>query len=211
MLTLPMPKHAKQLFIDGPQGILDCMELPASEGRQLIGVAIVFHPDPKGGGNNTNKVVQGIAKALTNKGYLCICPNLRGVGQSAGVHDMGIGEIDDGLAIAEYLQELYPDLEIVLAGFSFGTSVAANLAVRLNDNYRKLILLGPAVTRYSVPISNIEKTIVIHGEDDEIIELSAVSKWAKEHNQPIVVVPNTGHFFHGKLALLQQLLNGFVI
>ena len=209
MLALTIPKNARQIFIDGPQGVLDCIELIVDS--PLTGVAIVFHPDPKGGGNNTNKVVQTIAKSLNSKGYLCICPNLRGVGQSSGVHDMGIGEVDDAYAVFEYVKENYPDQEIVLAGFSFGTSIAANLACRLSDNYRKLILLGPAVTRYSVPVNNNAKTIVIHGEDDEIIELSAVSQWSREQNQPIVVVPNTGHFFHGKLSIITQLLNSFII
>ena len=161
MITLPMPKNARQVFIDGPQGVLDCMELQTS--IALVGVAIVFHPDPKSGGNNTNKVVQAIAKSLNNKGYLCICPNLRGVGESDGSHDMGIGEVDDGLAIVDYLKANYLSQEIVLAGFSFGTSVAANLASRLGDNdYRKLILLGPAVKGWSELIE-----LLIDGNRDE--------------------------------------------
>ena len=209
MNTLPMPKNARQIFIDGPAGVLDCMELQTVV--PLIGVAIVFHPDPKSGGNNTNKVIQAIAKSLNSKGYLCICPNLRGVGESGGTHDMGIGEVDDGYAIVEYVKAKYPQQEIVLAGFSFGTSVAASLALRLNNNYRKLILLGAAISRYPVPISDNSKTIVIHGEDDEIIELPLVSSWSREQNQPIVVVPNAGHFFHGRLGVISQLLNSFII
>ena len=52
---------------------------------------------------------------------------------------------------------------------------------------------------------------MIHGEDDDIIELSAVHTWSREQNQAIIVVPNTGHFFHGRLNVIMQLLNSFII
>ena len=132
---LPIPKHATQFFIDGPQGRLDCLELKPQAPRindaindtnaaiadttinnnssnsrfselsnsEFSGIAIIFHPNPVGGGSYTNKVVQSIAKTLNNRGYLCICPNLRGVGLSDGTHDHGIGEVDDARAIYNYL------------------------------------------------------------------------------------------------------------
>ena len=141
-----MPKNARQLLIAGPVGSLDTMEL--SPKAEIRGIAIVIHPDPKGGGTYTNKIVQTIAKILNGKGYLCYCPNLRGVGLSAGEHDFGKSEVDDALAVYNYAIVQYPNLPVVLAGFSFGTAVASNLAAQVE--HQKLILIGPAVTRYSV-------------------------------------------------------------
>lgn len=202
-----LPKNARQLFIDGPVGRLDCLELhPAGD---IIGVAIVAHPDPKGGGTNTHKIVQTTAKVLTQKGYLCYCPNLRSVGLSEGIHDMGIGEVDDAKAIHDFIRKSYPNLPLILAGFSFGTSVVSNLARQVD--HKQLILIGPGITRYPVVVPDIAKTCVIHGEDDEITPLKAVFDWGRENNQPIVWFPATGHFFHGKLIglanLLSQLIN----
>lgn len=202
-----IPKNARQIFIDGPVGRLDCLEL--SPAGDVIGIAIIAHPDPKGGGTNTNKIVQTIAKVLTQKGYLCYCPNLRGVGLSDGVHDMGIGEVADAKAIHNFIRKEHPNVPLILAGFSFGTSVVSNLAIQVE--YKQLILIGPAVSRYHVTVTDITKTIVIHGEEDEVIPLAEVFKWGRENNQAIIWYPSTGHFFHGKIIGLSNLLSQLIL
>ena len=200
-----MPKNARQLFISGPVGKLDCLELLPT--GTISGIAIICHPDPKGGGTNTNKIVQTIAKVLNQNGYICYCPNLRGVGMSEGEHDFGVGEVEDAQAVYDYIRQTYPDIPLVLAGFSFGTGIASQLASRVE--HKKLILVGPAVTRLNVVVPDSNKTIVIHGELDEVIALDEVLAWGRTHNQAIIWFPNTGHFFHGKLIALQNILSQF--
>lgn len=203
---LLLPKNAVPLFIPGPAGRLDCLRQDPITGAPA-GVAIIFHPDPKGGGSYTNKIVQTLARALNAKGYICYCPNLRGVGESAGEHDYGRGEIDDAMAIQQYIGLLHPNLPLILAGFSFGCAVASAITRKLM--YHKLILIAPAITRYSVDVEDTTKTIVIHGMDDEIISFASVLEWAKEHNQSIICLPHATHFFHGKLLNLTNILASF--
>ena len=200
-----MPKNARQLFIPGPVGNLDCLELLPT--GTISGIAIVCHPDPKGGGTNTNKIVQTLAKVLNQNGYICYCPNLRGVGMSEGEHDFGVGEVEDAQAVHDYIRQTYPDIPLILAGFSFGTAIASQLASRVE--HKKLILVGPAVTRLNVVIPDNNKTIVIHGELDEVIAVEEVLTWGRTNNQAIIWFPNTGHFFHGKLIALQNMLSQF--
>lgn len=201
-----LPKNAKQIFIDAPTGKLDCLEL-APFSTIMTGIAIIFHPDPKGGGTNTNKIVQTMAKTLCLRGYLCICPNLRGVGLSDGIHDMGIGEVEDAKAVLNYLRDSYPSMPLILGGFSFGTSIASLLAKDID--YKKLILIGPAVSKYEVAVSDIKKTIAIHGDNDEVVAPALVEEWSRYNELPVIWFPNTGHFFHGKLIVLQNLLSSF--
>ncbi|MFN8770688.1 MAG: alpha/beta hydrolase [Neisseriaceae bacterium] len=205
--TILIPRNAKQIFINGPSGKLDSLLLSPSNG-EAIGAAVIFHPDPKGGGTYTNKVVQTMAKVLCQKGYLCICPNLRGVGLSEGVYDYGVGEIEDGQAVLNYLKVEYPDLPIVIGGFSFGAYIASKVAQ--NTQYKKLILIGPAAVNYNISISDINKTIAIHGENDEVVAPDAIKQWSRDNDLPVIWFPNTGHFFHGKLVVLQNLLNSFM-
>lgn len=200
--NLLLPKNAEQLMINGPVGLLDTLIL--SPKGEIRGVAIVVHPDPKGGGTYTNKIVQTMAKVLNNKGYICYCPNLRGVGGSEGEHDMGIGEIEDCKAIYNYAISQHASLPSVFAGFSFGTSVVSNVAAQIE--HKKLLLVGPAVTRYNVVVPDKNKTLVVHGAEDEVISLADVSEWATEHDIPVSVFMQTGHFFHGKLVQLQNYL-----
>jgi hypothetical protein len=190
-----LPKNAVTLFIPGPVGQLDCLRLDPSS--------------TNGGGTYTNKIVQTLARFLNSRGYICFCPNLRGVGRSEGEHDYGRGEVGDAVAIHRYVTTLYPDLLLVVAGFSFGCAIASALAKQVE--HHKLILVAPAVTRYTIYVPDRTKTLVIHGEDDEIISLNDAFLWAKQHDQSIIWFPNTTHFFHGKLVNLTNVLNNFAI
>lgn len=209
MTSLNLPKNARQMFINGPAGQLDCLELLPKDSDDTRGIAIIFHPNPVEGGSNTNKIVQTLARVLNQKGYICYCPNLRGVGLSDGIHDFGKSEVNDAMAVYQYATACYPALPLVLGGFSFGTKIASSLAAGVE--YTKLILIGPAVTRHEIVVTNPDKTIVIHGDEDEVISFNDVLKWSKIQNQAIISFPNTGHFFHGKLVQLQNLLHSFML
>lgn len=200
-----LPRNAVQLFIPGPVGQLDCLRLDPTV-EEIKGLAIIFHPDPKGGGTYTNKIVQTLAKALNSKGYICYCPNLRGVGLSEGIHDYGKGEIDDAVTIHQYITKLHPDLALVLAGFSFGCAIASALATK--TIHQKLILVAPAVTRHTIFVPDPAKTLAIHGLDDEVIPFADAILWAQKHEQSIICLPHTTHFFHGKLTNLINSLFG---
>src|SRR5690606_31823275 len=110
---------------------------------------------PLHGGTNQNKVVTTIARACTERGLVAVRPNFRGVGASQGEFDSARGETADMLALVEQLQQQHPDIaqgSWVLAGFSFGTSVAAQLyselASRSQPLPNRLILVGTAVERF---------------------------------------------------------------
>ncbi|MFD2454419.1 alpha/beta hydrolase, partial [Ideonella paludis] len=170
------------------------------------GVAVVCHPHPLHGGTLDNKVAQTLARAFVQLGYRVVRFNFRGVGGSEGQWDEGRGEVDDALAvIAAHRQAGQP---LVLAGFSFGAYVASQAAHRLKDTphaVQRLVLVGPATSNFDVaPVA--ANTLVIHGEADEVVPLSATLDWARPQVQPVVVVPGVGHFFHGQLALLKSLV-----
>ena len=67
----------------------------------------------------------------------------------------------------------------------------------------KLVLVGPAASRFPMPTVP-EHSIVIHGEDDEVVALADVMAWARPMALPVLVFPQTSHFFHGRLPLLKQ-------
>ncbi|SFM97094.1 hypothetical protein SAMN05660284_00156 [Formivibrio citricus] len=192
--------------IAGPEGRLECLRL-ASAREIPCGIALVAHPNPTEGGTFTNKIVHTLAKTLSRLGYVAYCPNLRGVGNSEGCHDKGHGEVDDMAAVLAHARAENPQLQrLTLAGFSFGTYVQAQLRQRLGEHEAEdMILIGPAISRYEFPTVPAH-TLVIHGEEDEVIPLGAVLDWARPQHLPVVVMPGTGHFFHGKLTFLADLV-----
>lgn len=190
------PSGAIEVAIDQPEG-------PAA------GCAVIAHPHPLHGGTLTNKVVQTLARAAVLAGLTAIRFNFRGVGRSEGVYDEGRGELDDLLSV---VQALAPEGPLVVAGFSFGGFVASHAVERLHAQGRELrhiVLVGPAASRFNLaPLAEElhARTLVVHGELDDTVALSAVMDWARPQALPVTVVPGGGHFFHGQLPLLRELV-----
>lgn len=190
-----------RVMVEGPAGKIETDVNDPGGARR--GIALIAHPNPLQGGTKDNKVVTTLAKAFFALGYVTARPNFRGVGASEGSHDQGRGESDDLLAVAGYLKREYGELPLVLAGFSFGSFVQTRVARHLKAE--RMVLVGTAVNRFpaeTVPAD----TLVIHGERDDVVPLSAVLDWARPQNLPIVVVPGGEHFFHGKLNLLSDIV-----
>jgi uncharacterized protein len=167
-----------------------------------VGVALVCHPHPLQGGTMDNKVTQTLAKAFIELNYVAVRFNFRGVGKTAGEFDHGIGETDDAAAVLAHARAHFGEhLPIAAAGFSFGTFVQTRL---LSQSQPKLlVLVGPAVKRFELPEVP-RDTLVVHGEADDVVPLADVLDWARPQALPIVVFPETGHFFHGRLSDLKQ-------
>ncbi|MDO8442228.1 MAG: CocE/NonD family hydrolase [Polaromonas sp.] len=190
----------------GPSGAIE-MALDAPTGAAR-GVAVLAHPHPLFGGTLDNKVVQTLARAFTQSGWTAVRFNFRGVGASGGVYDEGRGEIDDMLAV---VQQVAPAGALALAGFSFGAFVTSHVFERLSAErpIAKLVLVGTAASRFAVaeiPESAHQQTLVIHGEQDDTVPLQAVLDWARPQVLPVTVIPGGGHFFHGQLPLLKNLV-----
>jgi alpha/beta superfamily hydrolase len=173
-----------------------------------LGVAVIAHPHPLFGGTMDNKVVQTLARAFVQAGWSAVRFNFRGVGESEGAHDEGRGEVDDLLAVIE---QAAPEGRIALAGFSFGAFVTAQAVTRLwaDRPPERIVLVGTAAARFEVatlPPDSHERTLVLHGEQDETVPLAAALDWARPQSLPVTVVPGVEHFFHGKLPLLKSLV-----
>ena len=207
-----MPAYTETTTFDGLAGVIDCA-LDWPEGAPT-GWVLVLHPNPSQGGTRDNKVVTTIARACVQHGLLALRPNFRGIGSSGGTFDHGKGELLDMAALVEQFRVRYPEIAAmpwVLAGFSFGTSIAVQLYAkwdRLEKNLPNIVVLtGSAALRFRhSDVKAPEDALVIHGEVDEVVPLSEVMDWARPLGMPVVVIPEAGHFFHGKLLVLRQLV-----
>ncbi|MGF6271670.1 alpha/beta superfamily hydrolase [Massilia sp. UYP11] len=198
--------HSHKFTLDGHAGKMQCLlDLPEGAPR---GVALVAHPHPLYGGTMENKVAQTLARTFVTLGYAAARFNFRGVGESEGVHDEGRGEVDDMAVMYAHMREQYPDLPITLTGFSFGTFVQAQFALRLAAEGRpaeRLVLVGTAAGKWPMPEVP-QDTILIHGELDDTITLKEVFDWARPLDLPVTVVTGADHFFHRKLGHIKNLV-----
>jgi alpha/beta superfamily hydrolase len=199
---------AGNLFIPAAHGQLEAI---LKEPRQdsPIGVALVLHPHPLGGGTMHNKVVFRAAAALNDAGLITLRFNFRGVGQSTGQHDEGRGEQDDVRAGLDYLSENYPGLRTLLCGFSFGARVG--LDVGINDpRVAYLIGIGTPVKMYDFTFLSacLKPLLLVHGERDEFGEVERLREVVAdlEPRVPVrlIVIPGADHFFEGHLDELKR-------
>jgi alpha/beta superfamily hydrolase len=203
----PFPESDSHFLLPASRGVIEVMTtLP--ENNPPKGTAIICHPHPLFGGTMHNKVVTTLARVFHELGLRTVRFNFRGVGKSEGVHDQGIGETEDLLFIANWVKNHFPSESIWFAGFSFGGYVAARGASQFS--VKQLVSIAPQVTRLiEAPIASITVPwIIVQGEKDEIVSPEAVYAWVETLISPPIVirVPEAGHFFHGKLIELREVL-----
>lgn len=199
----------KKFSIPGAAGNLEgVIHLPDVTPRAI---AVVAHPLSTMGGTMDNKVVTTLAKTFVELGFVALRFNFRGVGGSGGEFDEGDGEVEDVLAVVRYARQEYGGLPLILSGFSFGGYVQARAAQQLHP--QQLVLVAPAVGRFAsstmlrtgmpdVPAN----TLLIHGDQDEVVPLADVLQWARPQHLPVIVLEGAGHFFHGRLTELKQIV-----
>ena len=203
--THPPERH---LTLSGPAGKIEARVIPPAAESRYPAVAVICHPHPLHGGNLDNKVTATLAKTLSALGVPVVRFNFRGVGTSCGEFASGIGETEDLLAVVRQAQELYPGRALWLAGFSFGAYVALRASQIIAVD--RLITVAPPVNLYEVGDLTPPTCpwLLIHGIDDEVVPYKAVLKWATRlYPAPQTVYLNgVGHYFHGKLNLLQTII-----
>lgn len=193
--------------IQGPAGTL---ELALEEITEAIvtHVMVICHPHPLFGGTMSNKVVTTLSKVASALHMPSIRFNFRGVGASTGEHDDGRGEVDDLRAVLAWTKDKWPLAKIILAGFSFGSYVAA--AVAQTGEAILLISIAPPVMRWGFENINVMPCpwLVVQGDADEVVDAQAVFEWFKRYHPEAQVIcfEKTTHFFHGQVLRLRETL-----
>ena len=200
--------RGEKLLIDGPAGKLQVQTSYPQNFSPGQPLAVISHPHPVYGGNMTNKVVYNIARAFNEMGYAVIRYNFRGVEQSEGQYDNGIGELEDLEAVTQFFTRRHPDSLITLAGFSFGAYITARAEAVLSP--AGVLLVAPPVSMYDFNALTIgAKTwIVIQGGQDEIVDPQQVSLWV-ENQEPApdyFYLDHADHFFHGEMEWLRDVI-----
>lgn len=202
------PPVPEALMIPGPCGLLEAIvEAPAKP----IAIAVVCHPHPLHGGTMTNKVAHALARSCNECEMVSVRFNYRGVGQSAGSYDEGVGETQDALAVVRWAQNRWPGLPLFMAGFSFGGGIAFRTAVQ--TSCVGLVTVAPAIAR-DAPPKQLPSCpwLLIQGDADDVVPAATVTDWV----QALTVKPEmnmlegAGHFFHGRLIDLRQVVRDWL-
>jgi alpha/beta superfamily hydrolase len=206
-----------EVIIPGPAGRL--------EGRyhkstlHEAPVALVLHPHPMQGGTMNNKVTYVIYQTFLKLGFNVMRFNFRGVGRSEGGFDDGNGELSDAAAILDWLQIESPNARgYWVSGFSFGAWIAMQLLMR-RPELDGFVVASPPANMYDFnflapcPVSG----LLIQGDSDDVVPLSSVETLAKKLREQkgieidLDIVKGADHFFTGKLQLISQQIESYLI
>jgi alpha/beta superfamily hydrolase len=199
------------LLIPGPSGSLESqISIPAQVRNDYL--AIICHPHSLYGGTMQNKVVTTLARVFRDQSIPTVRFNFRGVGQSSGEFDQGLGETEDLRAVIQWVNTQNPNLKLCLAGFSFGSFVAYRASH--DRNCALLITVAPPIHHFNYDLAYLPKApwIIVQGEKDEIVPAEQVFTWADSLPvRPFVLrFPDVDHFFNGKLLLLRDQLQPLI-
>jgi hypothetical protein len=193
---------SQSLFLEGPAGRLEAILWTPVRSQSPLLAAVVCHPHPLFGGTMHNKVVYNAAKTMDALGIPVLRFNFRGAGLSAGEHDNGRGEQGDVHAALDFLAAQFPDIPLLLAGFSFGSVVGLRVGCR-DARVSELIGIGIPVngSDFSFLRDCPKPKLFVHGSNDKF----GARKKVEEVVAPLpgenrlVVVEDADHFFAGHL------------
>ena len=210
-----------KLLIDGKAGKLEvCTHMSLSNISNISNlpdnpdILIMCHPHPLYQGTMDNKVVTSAISAFNQEGALSVRFNFRGIGNSEGEYDKGIGESEDVISVYNWVKSCFPKSKIILGGFSFG----AYVAYRAKDSLdiEKLILLAPAVRfendMLSLPEPKVPVLIVM-GDADEVIPPDDILDWVRglSCSYNLVKLNGVSHFFHHNLSSLKSIIKSYYL
>lgn len=186
-------------------------------------LAIICHPNPKAGGDMNNKVITTLYRFCRGRGVSAVRFNYRGVGRSSGEIEYGDGEFLDTLNVLDWAINTAKDKQVEikklwLFGFSFGGFVACRVADFLAKNAHhqialdKLILIAPSVQKNDPTGLSLNPNVthIIYGDDDEWVSPDVMAKFADDFGLNKTVMSNAGHFFHGKLGDLTDVIDKII-
>ena len=206
-------KETESITFRGPVGRIEGIVTQPPDDQAIRGAAVICHAHPLHGGMMHFKVIYRAAKALQAHGFGVLRFNFRGVGVSEGVHDHGIGEQDDVRAAIDEAVNRWPDLPLVLGGFSFGSAMATLVAMD-DARVRAVVALGFPITRISSSAhlpSVLQPRLFVQGSEDEFGRAEAIRALVAPLPEPkrLVVIDGGDHFFTGRLDDLHAAIDGW--
>lgn len=180
-IDIPGPAGSIEVMIDRPEG-----------GHNRW--AVLCHPHPLYGGSMHDGVLDTAAEVLLYRGINVVRFNFRGVGRSAGSHSGGAGEADDLSAVLAWLHAEHTPDQVVLGGYSFGSSIAWAVAGR-TPGLERLLLIAPPVGM--MPFAAPAPDCVVHavwGDADTFVDEDALGALPGVTSH---CVDDADHFFMG--------------
>jgi alpha/beta superfamily hydrolase len=194
-------------MIASPTGRLEAIvDEPPDAARAII----LCHPHPQYGGSMHDGVLDTVAAVARRHRFATIRFNFRGVGDSSGRYDNGVGEVDDLLSVVDWTRARPGPKPLWIGGYSFGANVAWRGLDRCGD-VAGVVLVAPPVAMmdFSARPSRPPKLTIVAGDRDDFVNADDLARWAATAAPAarIVTLAGADHFFSAGYAALAAALD----
>lgn len=205
----------RELMFNGAAGRLEGkVRISSDPGATAV---LILHPHPLHGGTMNNKVVYRMFHSFVKLDCTVMRFNFRGVGNSEGKYDGGVGEMVDASLALDKLISLAPEAQNYwVCGFSFGAWIALQIIMR-RPEVSKFIVAAPPAHNYDFSFFACHaEGLVVHGTKDTLVPEDKVyelyEKLNKQHDSQIDYAPINGadHFFTGQLDQLEEVVENYI-
>lgn len=155
----------------------------------------------------THPILGAIAKTLTSTGFTTVRFNFRGVGESTGTHDDGVGELSDVASVAGLIDDELPPMSGI-TGWSFGAAMALLWQAKFHSTIAYVGIAPPVESALTpdlpVPtaLASADRLFIV-GERDQFVDVPKLNAYAHTINADISIYRGSDHFFvfkHERLA-----------
>ncbi len=183
--------------IQGPVGALQAQFDSATDPQGMV--AVLCHPHPQYGGSMHDAVLQTAADVFLANGIDCMRFNFRGVGASDGHYDNGVGEVQDLLAVADWVGDTHGECQQCWLGYSFGAAVVWR-ALQSTQPARVILVAPPVGMMDFSGAAPRLRVDAIAGDRDDFVDLDKLAALTGVTSH---VIQGADHFFagcHGALS-----------
>ena len=181
-------------------------------------IALILHPHPQFGGTMNNPIVHDLYYMFRDRGFSVLRFNFRGVGRSQGLFDNGAGELSDAASALDWMQTFNKEAATCwIAGVSFGAWIGMQLLMR-RPEIAGFMSIAPLAKHYDFsflapcPASG----LFVNGANDTVTPAESINALvAKLKTQKGIkidhkVMPDTNHFFEGKIPELTEICANYL-
>lgn len=164
-------------------------------------VVVLCHPHPLQRGTMRAPLMEAVARLLCMRGLAVLRFNFRGVGESTGSHDFGVGEVDDVHAAVIHATAAFPAHPLGIAGWSFGAATSLRYQAR-ERSMAPYVGIAPPVDADRTPtlphkheLAPAHRLFVV-GDRDQFVTVDELNAYAASIGARTEVLAGSDHFFY---------------
>lgn len=171
---------------------------------------IITHPHSLMGGNMWNNVVEVMTTTFYEGGFSTLRFNFRGVGESDGFYNDGIGEQDDLLGALNFLKRS-GKTEISAGGYSFGAWIISKF-LATGSKFSDVIFVSPPIglLKFDSQVLKGNLGFIISGSHDPYCSINAIKRMSEQANSRLEFVAGADHFYFGRESVIKNHLKQYL-